>query len=187
MPPRYSTLHLSETRCGARSRAPIRAPRHGLGQLSPACRKLCHPTGTATTRVPWKVAAHGSAAIGSPADRHGGPGPPELGPQPARPGDRKGRHGGLTVGTGLVSTGPGARQVYPGVMTDLHLAPEVAAVVARARGVAEASGELYPGTAGFESPLSPAARAVIASWIADGGYRAAVMAVAAEDPELADQ
>jgi hypothetical protein len=71
-------------------------------------------------------------------------------------------------------------------VTDLRLDPELAAVVVRARQHADAVGELHPPVGHFESPLSSEARAVVAAWIADGGYHSAVAAVVAEDPDLAD-
>ncbi len=73
-------------------------------------------------------------------------------------------------------------------MSSLHLDPDLAQVVARARHRAEAAGELdVAPISEFRSPLSTAARQVLAEWLASGEYRRAVRAVIAEDPELADE
>ena len=72
--------------------------------------------------------------------------------------------------------------------TNLRLDPELAEVVARARLRAAAAGELSPpGVGAFTSPLSPEAQQILRAWLDDGGYEAAVAAIAAEDPDLATQ
>jgi hypothetical protein len=68
----------------------------------------------------------------------------------------------------------------------LHLTPELAEAVERARVGLESSGEL-PRPGGYRSPLSPEGQAVVTRIIADGTYRRLADAVAATDPELADQ
>lgn len=75
-----------------------------------------------------------------------------------------------------------------GMSTRLRSDPELAAIIERARQEARAADELQPSESRFlESPLSPAAREVLASWVQDGGYDRALAEVAADDPELADQ
>lgn len=66
--------------------------------------------------------------------------------------------------------------------------PELSAVVERARRRAQEAGELQlVGAPPFESPLDPAAREIVVSWIRDGGYDRAVAEVVADDPDLATQ
>ena len=67
-----------------------------------------------------------------------------------------------------------------------HLTPELAEAVERARIGLESSGEL-PRPGGYRSPLGPEDRAVVARIIADGTYRRLAEAVAATDPDIADQ
>jgi hypothetical protein len=68
----------------------------------------------------------------------------------------------------------------------LNLTPELAEAVERARVGLESSGEL-PRPGGYRSPLSAEDSAVVARIIADGTYRRLADAVAATDPEIADQ
>jgi hypothetical protein len=68
----------------------------------------------------------------------------------------------------------------------LNLTPELAEAVERARVGLESSGEL-PRPGGYRSSLGPEDRAVVARIIADGTYRRLADAVAATDPEIADQ
>lgn len=78
-------------------------------------------------------------------------------------------------------------RIVEGVGTrPLHLTPELAEAVERARVGLESSGEL-PCPGGYRSPLSPEGRAVVARIIADGTYRRLADAAAATDPEIADQ
>lgn len=65
---------------------------------------------------------------------------------------------------------------------------EFADVVARARRTAAEHGELRPPRVGaFESPLPPEVHEVVAEWLRDGGYDAAIAEVSREDPELATE
>jgi hypothetical protein len=74
------------------------------------------------------------------------------------------------------------------VPTELHLDPELAEIVARARVRAEEAGELpLPTGRPFENPLSAEEQQVLRDWIDSGGYAASVAAVIAEDPELANE
>ena len=62
------------------------------------------------------------------------------------------------------------------------------AVAERARARAAEAGELRaPRPGPLTSPLSPEEQAVVREWLDDGGYAAAVAAIAAEDPDLATQ
>ncbi|MGH9055509.1 MAG: hypothetical protein ACRDYY_06535 [Acidimicrobiales bacterium] len=71
--------------------------------------------------------------------------------------------------------------------TELHLDPELAAVVEHARRRARETGELPRGPVSpFQSSIPPEARTVIAAWLRDGGYEKAVARIAAEDPDLAN-
>jgi hypothetical protein len=73
------------------------------------------------------------------------------------------------------------------VATELHLDPELAAVVERSRQRAIDSGELPRGPfRPFQSNLSPQEAEVIVAWLRDGGYDEAVAQIAAEDPDLAN-
>jgi hypothetical protein len=72
--------------------------------------------------------------------------------------------------------------------TELHLDPELAAVVDRARRRAEAMGELPRGPfPPFESKIPHEAANVLLEWLRDGSYDAAVARVIAEDPDLANE
>jgi hypothetical protein len=76
----------------------------------------------------------------------------------------------------------------PTVATELHLDPDLAAVVKAARERAEESGELPRGT--FPPPeatIPSEAAPAIAAWLRDGGYDAAIERIAVEDPDLANQ
>ena len=86
--------------------------------------------------------------------------------------------------------------VRPGVLrrvtlrglSKLRLDPSLNAVVARARARAAEAGELRaPRPGPLSSPLSPEEQQVVREWLDDGGYDAAVAAIAAEDPDLANQ
>lgn len=71
--------------------------------------------------------------------------------------------------------------------TKLHLDPELAAVVERARRRAEEMGELPRGPfAPFESKIPPEAADVLHEWLSDGGYEQAVTRIGDEDPDLAN-
>ena len=62
------------------------------------------------------------------------------------------------------------------------------AVAERARARAAEAGERRaPRPGPLTSPLSPEEQAVVREWLDDGGYAAAVAAIAAEDPDLATQ
>jgi hypothetical protein len=67
----------------------------------------------------------------------------------------------------------------------VNLTPELADAVERAR--AALGGDELPRPGGYRSPLGPEDRAVVARIIADGTYRRLADAVAATDPEIADQ
>ena len=72
--------------------------------------------------------------------------------------------------------------------TELHLEPDLAAVVQAARERAQESGELPRATFPPLEPTIPSeAATVIAGWLRDGGYDAAIGRIAAEDPDLANQ
>jgi len=74
------------------------------------------------------------------------------------------------------------------VATELHLEPDLATVVEAARERARESGELPRGTFPPLKPtIPPEAAGVLASWLRDGGYDAAISRIAAEDPDLANQ
>lgn len=65
---------------------------------------------------------------------------------------------------------------------------DLAEVVARARRIASERGELRPPRVGaFESPLPREAREIVAEWLRDGGYEAAIAEVSREDPDLASE
>jgi hypothetical protein len=72
------------------------------------------------------------------------------------------------------------------VSTELHLDPELAAVVEQARRRAADSGEWprRPRRA-FQSDMPTEAANVIAEWLRDGGYDEAIAQITAEDPDLA--
>jgi hypothetical protein len=74
------------------------------------------------------------------------------------------------------------------VATELHLDPELAAVVKLARRRAEETGELplRPRPA-LESTIPSEVAEVISSWLRDGGYDEAIARIAAEDPDLANE
>lgn len=72
--------------------------------------------------------------------------------------------------------------------TDLRSDPDLVAIVAQAQAEAERSGDLRtlpPGRINLASDV--AASSALARWGQSGGYRSAVAAVAAADPDLADQ
>lgn len=72
--------------------------------------------------------------------------------------------------------------------TNLHLDPELTAVVERARRRAEEMGELPRGPfPPFESKIPPRAVEVMLAWLRDGGYDEAIAQIATEDPDLANQ
>ncbi|MGH9128117.1 MAG: hypothetical protein ACRDY2_03920 [Acidimicrobiales bacterium] len=72
--------------------------------------------------------------------------------------------------------------------TELHLEPELAAVVQQARQRAEEAGELARGPfPPFESTIPTEAGQVIAHWLSDGGYNDAIALIGAEDPDLANR
>lgn len=72
--------------------------------------------------------------------------------------------------------------------TELHLDPELAAVVERSRRRARELSELpYRATVPVETAISPEAREIIVGWLRDGGYDAAVTAIGAQDPDLANE
>ena len=74
------------------------------------------------------------------------------------------------------------------VATELHLEPDLAAAVHAAQERARESGELPRGTfPPLEPTIPPEAATVIAGWLRDGGYDAAIGQIAAEDPDLANQ
>jgi hypothetical protein len=61
-------------------------------------------------------------------------------------------------------------------------------VVERARRQAALAGELLAGPSGrISDSVDPDARTALARWAATGGYRRALDAVLADDPDLADQ
>ena len=68
----------------------------------------------------------------------------------------------------------------------VHLALHLTEAVERARRGLDTSGEL-PRPGGYRSPLGPEERAAVARIIEDGTYRRLADAVAATDPEIADQ
>ena len=67
--------------------------------------------------------------------------------------------------------------------------PEFEEIVARARQRAADLGELRKERERkpFVSPLDPEVRAILAEWLRDGGYEAAIAEIAAQDPDLANQ
>lgn len=72
--------------------------------------------------------------------------------------------------------------------TKLHLDPELAAVVERARRRAEEMGELPRGPfPALESQIPPEAVDLVVGWLRDGGYDEAIARIASEDPDLANQ
>jgi hypothetical protein len=74
------------------------------------------------------------------------------------------------------------------VTTDLHLDPELAALLQRLRQRAVESGELPRGPFPPGEPTIPTDAAnVIREWLRDGGYDAAIVRIAADDPDLANQ
>jgi hypothetical protein len=74
------------------------------------------------------------------------------------------------------------------VSTELHLDPELAEIVERARKRAIESGELrlQPPATPYKSPLSDEEKAVLWNWVDSGALAAAIAEIAAEDPELAN-
>jgi hypothetical protein len=80
-----------------------------------------------------------------------------------------------------------SRIVGPVSTRPLHLSPELAEVVERARQELEAAGEMHGRPSGYRSPLDEQERAAVARIIADGTYRRLADAVAATDPDIADQ
>jgi hypothetical protein len=72
--------------------------------------------------------------------------------------------------------------------TKLHLDPELACVVERARRRAVEMGELPRGPfPPFESEIPPQAADVLVEWLRGGGYDEAVARIAEEDPDLATE
>jgi hypothetical protein len=72
--------------------------------------------------------------------------------------------------------------------TKLHLDPELAAVVERARRQAAEMGELPRGPfPARESQIPAEAADLIAEWLRGGGYDEAIARIASEDPELANE
>lgn len=69
----------------------------------------------------------------------------------------------------------------------VELSPALAAAVAVAREGLEADGELRGRSSGYTSPLNEQEKALVLRFVRDGTYRRLADAVAAEDPELADQ
>jgi len=72
--------------------------------------------------------------------------------------------------------------------TGLRLDPELASVVERARRRARKLGEI-PHTGGepAEAAISAEAKEIIAGWLRDGGYEAAIASIGAQDPDLANE
>ena len=60
-------------------------------------------------------------------------------------------------------------------------------MVEQARRRAVEMGEIPARAGRFEPPIPPEAREIIAEWLRDGGYEAAIAQIAAEDPDLANQ
>ncbi len=72
--------------------------------------------------------------------------------------------------------------------TKLHLDPELAAVVERARQRAEEMGELPRGPfPALESQIPPEAADLLVEWLRDGRYDEAIARIANEDPDLANE
>ncbi len=72
--------------------------------------------------------------------------------------------------------------------TKLHLDPELAAVVERARQRAEEMGELPRGPfPARESQIPPEVADLMLEWLRDGGYEQAIARIASEDPDLANE
>ena len=73
--------------------------------------------------------------------------------------------------------------------TELRLDPELAAVVERSRRRARELGELprQRAAAPDAAVISTEAREIITGWLRDGGYEAAVAAIGAQDPDLANE
>lgn len=72
--------------------------------------------------------------------------------------------------------------------TELHLDPELAEVVERARKLAAEMAE-WPRRGPvppWEPSLPPAATKVLMAWKREGGYEEAIARISAEDPDLAD-
>lgn len=74
-------------------------------------------------------------------------------------------------------------------MSELRADPEFVGIVARARRRAAELGELRTERPArpFNSPLPPEARAILAEWLSDGGYDAAIAEIGAQDPDLANE
>jgi hypothetical protein len=74
------------------------------------------------------------------------------------------------------------------VTTNLHLDPELADVVERARRQATESGELPASIdLGLETSMTASTRTILAEWLRDGGYDAALAEIVADEPDLANQ
>ena len=72
--------------------------------------------------------------------------------------------------------------------TEFHMDPELAAVVDRARRLAEEMGDLPRGPFPiFESTIPPEAADTLVQWLRDGSYDRAVARIVAEDPDLANE
>lgn len=72
--------------------------------------------------------------------------------------------------------------------TEFRLDPELASVVERSRRRARELGELpHRPAVRVEAAIPVEAREIVAGWLRDGGYEAAVAAIGAEDPDLANE
>ncbi len=72
--------------------------------------------------------------------------------------------------------------------TNLHLDPELADVVSRARQRAEEMGEFPRGPfPPFKSNIPSEAAKTLVEWLRNGGFDEAVARIAAEDPDLANE
>jgi hypothetical protein len=72
--------------------------------------------------------------------------------------------------------------------TKLHLDPELATVVERARRRAHEMGELPRGPfPPFESAIPSEAAEVLLDWLHNGGYEQAVARIGDEDPDFATE
>jgi len=68
----------------------------------------------------------------------------------------------------------------------VHLDPELARAVERARQALDSSGQLRTQPGSYKSPLGEKERAAVARMLRDGTYRRLADAVVSDDPELAD-
>jgi hypothetical protein len=68
------------------------------------------------------------------------------------------------------------------------LDPNLERIVERSRAAARVRGELLDGPSGIAGDdLSPAARAVLADWVASGDYDRIVAEITAHDPDIRTQ